>query len=617
MRFLTLLILLLCSAASNAKSIAVVESRKTQIILRAKNDLIVKEFLRIKILNEDGYRYATYNDYQDKFHKVRSLQYTIFDATGKKIKKLTKGDAVDITQNAFYEITDARLLSLVPAYRNYPFTIEIETESFYNGFLDVPTWMPRDDAGVEVLNAELTFQCPTSLEYRVKELNGAHMISRKEDGEIVTSTWRLENLDAVDKHLSRKSFIEDQPQVRIVPVHFALDGYSGNFTSWIDFGRWYHNLNAGRDLLSPQTKQILDDFKAEFGNDNAAIAKAVYKFMQGKTRYISIQLGIGGFQSLPAHLVDKNGYGDCKALTNYLRSMLGYLKIPSNNVLVRAGTDAPDILTDFPNSEFNHVFLAVPLATDTLWFECTSQNAPPGHLGTFTDDRSVLWVDSLHSKILKTPSYNATQSTRKSVGKVNINQNGDADITIEISQKGLFFDDAMYFQALPKDRLEEFNYQKFDYRDFSIKEFRFSTSKEGTPELIGNYVLSVRGLAKPVAQKMLMPSHMLPSIEQAFELDVVNKKVEVRRPFTIDDKISVTLPENFRIGALPQEIIIENEFGKFSLRYEQEENNILTIFLNAVFQKGNYTREKFDRFHDMLRVIKSAEQSKIVLQSKT
>ncbi len=51
--------------------------------------------------------------------------------------------------------------------------------------------------------------------------------------------------------------------------------------------------------------------------------------MQDKTRYISVQIGIGGWKPMLADDVNKLGYGDCKGLTNYTKALLEAVDVPS------------------------------------------------------------------------------------------------------------------------------------------------------------------------------------------------------------------------------------------------------------------------------------------------
>ena len=65
--------------------------------------------------------------------------------------------------------------------------------------------------------------------------------------------------------------------------------------------------------------------------------------MQNNTRYISIQLGIGGWRPFEAAYVASKGYGDCKALSNYMYSLLKEAGILSYYTLVKAGAGEEDI----------------------------------------------------------------------------------------------------------------------------------------------------------------------------------------------------------------------------------------------------------------------------------
>mgnify|MGYP001126063175 FL=1 len=94
-------------------------------------------------------------------------------------------------------------------------------------------------------------------------------------------------------------------------------------------------------------------------------------------RYISVQIGIGGWKPISAEEVDENKYGDCKGLTNYTKALLRTVGIESNYCVVSAGSEIKDISEDFPSMQGNHVILNIPQeGKSDLWLECTSQDTP-------------------------------------------------------------------------------------------------------------------------------------------------------------------------------------------------------------------------------------------------
>ncbi len=76
--------------------------------------------------------------------------------------------------------------------------------------------------------------------------------------------------------------------------NFKTDGVNGNYTNWSEFGSWMNNaLLKDRDVIDEATKnKVLELVKGV--EDPLEKAKIVYQFMQNKTRYISVQVGIGG-----------------------------------------------------------------------------------------------------------------------------------------------------------------------------------------------------------------------------------------------------------------------------------------------------------------------------------
>jgi hypothetical protein len=614
--FLVFLGLTLANQFAVAKVSATIESWDVQYVVTSKSDMSIIESKRIRINDSDGYRNAVFYTYYDKYRKLRGLTMVVYDAFGKKVKRLAKGDAVDVLLNSSYEIDDARLVVLDPKYQNYPFTVEIEADYSLNGFLDFDTWNPRDRYDVEVKNATLKLTCPTGYEFRTLEENGVSKPAITEEGASKILTWSIKDLQAVSSYENDKLFKLSQPAVWISPVEFAYGNTEGSLRTWGDFGDWYMKINTGRNGLSDQTKQDLDRIREKNKGDVMAVVRDVYKYMQVRTRYISIQLGIGGFQSIPSDVVDKTGYGDCKALTNYTMAMLEYLKIPSNYVLVYAGTDEPDV-KDIPMNQFNHVFLGVPAAKDTLWLECTSQISPPFYLGTFTDDRNVLWVQSKSSKLIRTPKLQSHQSVMFRKAIVKVNQSGDAVTTLKIEKTGLFFDDAFAYQHYKKDELDSYNLTQYYYKDFSITNWNYKIPDPIVPLLTEDVELKITRLGQVVQEKVIIPFNPLTPVEKNFAMDNINKVVEVGRAFTVEDFIEVIAPENFHSDFLPNELKEKNEFGQIEMSIKTNDANNLVIYKKATFEKGFYKGETYDRFNAFLKKIRQAEQSKIVYKGKT
>jgi hypothetical protein len=229
--------------------------------------------------------------------------------------------------------------------------------------------------------------------------------------------------------------------------------------SWDNYAKWIISLNTGRDVLPESTKKHIHELTANAKTTEEKV-RLLYEYLQSKTRYVGIQLGIGGYQPFEASVVDQTGYGDCKALSNYMVSMLKEVGISANYTLIKGGAGESDIDVSFPSSQFNHVIVAVPGKADTLWLECTSQTNPFGYLGDFTGDRHALMITNDGGKIVKTPSYTATDNTQSRTAEVFVQPTGDAKAKIKTTYCGLQYENGELSRVVNTQYDEQKKYPK-------------------------------------------------------------------------------------------------------------------------------------------------------------
>ena len=571
----------------------------------------IKEHYKLRINSEKGKEFADYHDYFDKFRKITSISVEVFDANGKRVKKLGRENAYEIGYNPSYEINDAKTLLILTEYQQYPYVIEVNSTIKLNGFISLPDYTPRNRFHLAVDRSSLEIQPPKNLKIHIKEFN-IKATKLQVDGK-ETDRYEVAALPHIDPKTRYRDFYDAQPRVMVSPEKFRLDDSEGSLSTWTTFGDWFVALNSDKYILSEKTKNFISKLDK---SDKKESVRKLYEYMQDRTRYVSIQLGIGGFKSLPTEEVEKFGYGDCKALTQYMKNMLDYAGIPSNFVLTRAGNDVPDVYQDFPSNQFNHVYLGIPSAQDTLYLECTSQTNPANYTGTFTDDRNVLWVAPKSSKIIRSRIYDHLQNTKNSISIIKLDKEGNSTIDLNIQNKGVFYDEIMLYNQAPTDYILNYNNKKFNYSDFTLGNFTFNQPARDSASFNARYSLTVRGLGKFAGPKMVFPNVPAAPLHMFIQQDELMKFCSIKRAITLNDDVIVDLPEGFWITNIPEQQTVKSKFGEYSLTtvYDGEK---LRVKRKVILYKGNYTKTDYDEFREFYKKLEKIETRKLIFDSKT
>lgn len=567
----------------------------------------------VTILDRHGDKYASFYEYYDEFKTIKNVEGYLYNQFGQQTDKIRKRDFEDGSATSGYSLfDDNRYMAYRPNANNYPYTVEYSYEIEYSSYLYYPRWYPRVTKDMSVQNARLRIRIPESygeIRYLARNIDEPEVNTNSGQKEYM---WKVKNIPTLKDEPHSPEWSEFVPNVYTAPSDFELDGYAGNLDSWKNYGLWCNKLLEGRDVLPDETKQKLK-FMVEGISDTEKKVRKIYEYLQSKTRYVSIQLGIGGLQPFYAADVDRLGYGDCKALTNYMRAMLSAVDVKSYYTVVKAGPFETDIHTDFPSDQFNHVILCVPVENDTVWLECTSQTNPFGYIGNFTDDRHVLVVTDDGGKLVCTTSYSKEDNKQIREIKAKIEESGKATAEVKTEFTGLQYDNRSHIIIKSKDDQKKALYKILDINDFTIKSLDYIENKTMIPSVEEELSLSLNRYASISGKRIFLPLNMLnkrSSIPK--KLKKRTNDVVLRYAFIDVDEIEYEIPEGYTVEYLPEDMELKTQFGTYQTTVEHSENKIQykrTIKMN----KGRFPAESYTEFRDFIKQIVKADKTKAVL----
>ncbi|MEQ9425441.1 MAG: DUF3857 domain-containing protein [Cyclobacteriaceae bacterium] len=594
---------------------SIVQKNYMEFEVLSPGEAVLKVDYAITILNKGAESLARLRAFHDKFRTISNVKAFVYDKNGEQIRKVPKEDILDlsiISGFAFYD--DNRIKYLNPDYKDYPYTFEYSYTARYSGLLTYPSWFVYSDYNQSVVHSEFSVVVPRNMSVRYLEQNGVLKPEVQSiDGKVV-STWKASNLVAIKEEPFSKGLYSYSPSVIIAPNEFEMEGIYSKNESWNDFAQWISSLNQDRDDLSEDKKEEIRELVKGVESDSEKV-KILYNHLQNETRYVSIQLGIGGWQPFKASTVEELGYGDCKALSNYMKAMLDVVGINSNYVLVSAGANQPNIKKDFPGNQFNHAFIMVPSAKDTIWLECTSQQTPFGYLGSFTDDRDVLIINEDGTgNIVRTPAYSPEENLQKRNVMIKIDEEGNATADVFTSFTG-----AKYFEVLPYllyggDKAQSALYQSIELQNFTINEFDHES--KANDEIVRQMNLSVSGYARKSGTNLIMPLNFANSQVGIKSNDVRTNEIQVRRASTEIDDIVYEIPVGYHIANQPSPVTIDSQYGKYEMTVEIEGRSI-KYHRKFTMHRGLYPATEYESFENFMNSIKKADRQKMLLKYGT
>jgi hypothetical protein len=570
----------------------------------------------VTVFRKVGDPYAALSLSYDKFNSIVYIKGSIYDATGKLIGKLKPSDIADVSASAGYDLfDDLRVKYTQPMVSTYPYTVEYEYEKTSKTSAEFPDWYFYKGENVAIQKSVFRIITPTSYKFTYKIFNNfGEPLIRKEEANTIYE-WSAENIKGMEDEPYSDLSVNYINTIFTAPTEFSLDGYTGKMDSWKEYGKWIAKLNAGRDVLPEARAAEIRDLVKDAGDDLEKV-RILYKYMQSRTRYFNIALGIGGLQPAPAAVVDEVGYGDCKGLSNYMKALLKAVGITSHYTIVESGEDFPQIITEIPKHQFNHAILCVPLKSDTVWLECTNQIAQFGFLGDFTSDRHVLLIKDDGGEIVRTPVYSITDNYQNTRASVTLTPDGNGEATITRNFGGLQFNDQMgNLYASPEDQ-KEWLYEYYDIPNYQLENYSFVKDPADNPRAMLKSGVKLTNYASASGKRLFLPLNLTNRFT-TLPPKVKTRRTNIRRTYQyLDaDTIEYIIPENMEVEFLPDNKEINSAFGVYKASVAKKDNSILYI-REVKMYKGTFPKETYGDFVKFFNDMNVADKCQAILIKK-
>ncbi len=568
-------------AADYSQEAFVIEDIKT--LYRYEKDGTGKRemVLKVKIQSDAGVKgfgqlvfpYSSTNEKLDIQHvRVVKPDGTVVSASESNVQDLSSPVAIEAPV-----YTDLRQKHItVPGLRpgdtlEYHLVSQVHTPFAPNHF-----WLDHNFVTKQliVLGESLEVNVPADSKIKLKTEPGVDAVKKEQDGRLVYS-WKRANLvrEEPDKDDEKKKAEDEQEEETKRP-----EVQMTTFQSWDEVGQWYAGLQ--RDRLAPDDKiRVKTEELIKGLTTDKQKVEALYQFVARNFRYVSLSLGQGRYQPHAATDVFVNQYGDCKDKHTLLSAMLSVAGLRAYPALMNSSRKL-DI--DIPSpGQFDHVITAIPIGTEMLWADTTSEIAPFRLLApTLRDKQSLLIPSGGPARLETTPAdppflfseVSEIEGQVNDLGKLT----GHSRIIVRGDSELLF---RMMFRRTPKS----------DWKH--IGSYISMMGRLPSAEVTGLKASDPAELEKPFEVeydfssddfldwsgkkiKVTLPFPPLNLIDAAANKQTGSKPIELGAPIRISYRLKLTLPQKYAARA-PLPVKLTRDYADYSSSYKLEGNTLI------------------------------------------
>ena len=572
--------------------------------------LITTDTVIFKVNNRMGDNYTDITIPYSKRSGLSGLSVWLEDGNGKLIRYVKKDEITEHSEYSHYTFYSDNLVKRFhPQHNYYPYHVCYSYTITENEFIDVADWSPRVKENVPVNDAILYCDIPKDFKVHIFKEN-----IQSENIDTLSGNVRYKWMASYNNSNEDEEYSPSEnlilPKIYITPEIFKY-GVKGSFTSWQTFGKWVADLNKGADELPENEKNIALSL-VKNANTNLEKTKILYSYLQQHTHYVNVTIDKGGYKPYPAEYVAQNKYGDCKALSIYMKALLKAVGINSYYTLINSGLTPESLTINFPFPEFNHAILIVPLSNDTLWLDNTDNLSPFGYINSSIQNREALMIDGLKSKIIRCPAKTSSENLNLKMYDFKIEDNNRTLLIANYTYKGINYEFFNYLKS---------NASEYDKDQYIHKRFAYFNCDSLSWNLSNKYIDSAQidlsaGIILSDFFKHIDNSIIIPYLQISMPdfQTPTKRKSPVFFPYPICERdiIVYHITKNRTINGLPEIKSIISDFGKYNCEIKITDDSI-TIIKDLLLKPMYIPLSSYKDFYQFISSVQEFEKKVIVL----
>lgn len=548
--------------------------------VRTRQVIQVLESGVVRAMSERVFSYA-------KSHQTLTIDWIrVLRANGEvvsdKAAQEQESDVAAQLQNPVYQEQRIRRVSLsgiaVGTILDIQFTVEERAPSRTGDFL--LSWNVNNV--FPVARSRFVVDVPEGFMPRIRERNLTFRRSDEVQGARRILTWSANDVQPY----AGETFASDSNAV-VMSIWISSPG------TWNDIARWYDALARDRYALTPIVAKRIDSLVLASGaRSRLDTIRAIHRWVAQDVRYVSVALGIGGFQPRPPADVLSSGFGDCKDKATLFVAALRRYRISANPVLLALGGKPDPLLPSV--YQFNHAIAAVQEGAGWTFADLTAEFVPYGMIpenyqgqfgivvlpdGRAQEVRFPVSPIETNSSILRihfdldTSGRVDARVHEETRGNTSIGMRSALGVPLDSARRSALHK-VLAQRLFPSDATAD-SLVAFDGRNFAAPtQFSYAVRTDQALKVVGE--LRLLPLSAPIRGPARVYKNLARELEskaaRLFPID----GVQILGSLETVTELQITLPAGWR-AELPKSITSTSFFGRYESTWTQEGREVRLI----------------------------------------